>query len=120
MGDAMKRMFVLAAFAAFALCNAPAKAETTWAYANGQELRYELTGPANGKVLVLLHEMTMTMESWDYLLPLLPKDRRILRYDLRGFGLSQRFYKREVTMDDEVADLRALLDVLNIKEPVTL
>lgn len=44
---------------------------------------------------------------------------RVLRYDLRGFGLSEKL-RGVVTIEDEVEDLRALLDSLGLAQPVTL
>lgn len=88
-----------------------------WLEANKISLRYQLTG--SGKTIVLLHEMQMSMESWDEVLPALQPEHRILRYDLRGFGLSEKI-RGNLTIEDEVEDLRGLLDALNIKEPVTL
>jgi pimeloyl-ACP methyl ester carboxylesterase len=98
----------------------PAQSATQWARVNNTSLRYELTG-VGARTVVLLHEMTMTLESWDYLVPTLARNHRVLRYDLRGFGLSGRIrIDSAVTMDDEVEDLRALLDALHIPGPVTL
>lgn len=88
-----------------------------WLEANKVSLRYQMTG--SGKTLVLMHEMQMSMESWDAVLPALQKGHRILRYDLRGFGMSEKI-RGDLTIEDEVEDLRGLLDALNIKEPVTL
>lgn len=107
--------------AAATLCAAvpAASARTEWLQANGVSLRYELTGTHRSTV-VLLHEMTLTQESWDDIVPALAREHRVLRYDLRGFGLSSRLNGNAITMDEEVEDLRALLDGLGIKEPVTL
>jgi pimeloyl-ACP methyl ester carboxylesterase len=69
--------------------------------------------------VVLLHEMQMTLESWDGILPTLQPGRRILRYDLRGFGLSEKI-RGPVSFQDEVEDLHALLEALHIQGPVTL
>ena len=91
---------------------------TQWAKANGVHLRYELAGKGSHTV-VLLHEMSVSMESWDYVMPELARDYRVLRYDLRGFGLSEKI-SGELSMDDEMKDLRGLLQVLNIQGPVTL
>ena len=56
---------------------------------NGTALRYDLSG--NGaSTLVLIHEMGGTLESWDLVLPMLSARRRVLRYDTRGAGLSQK------------------------------
>ena len=56
---------------------------------NGAGLRYELSG-AGAQTLVLVHEMGGTLESWDHVLPRLAGTRRILRYDTRGAGMSQK------------------------------
>jgi len=69
--------------------------------------------------VVLLHEMTTTMESWDVIAPALARKNRVLRYDIRGFGLSERI-RGEITLADEVEDLRALLNTLGLKRTVTL
>jgi 3-oxoadipate enol-lactonase len=91
---------------------------TQWAKANGVHLRYELAG-SGAQTVVLLHEMSVSMESWDYVMPELARDYRVLRYDLRGFGLSERI-SGVMSMDDEMGDLRGLLETLNIKGQVTL
>ena len=89
-----------------------------WIEANGVALHYELSGQGM-HTLVLLHEMGMTMQSWDELVPTLATDHRVLRYDLRGFGLSEKI-RGHVQLGDEISDLRALLDALEIRDPVSL
>lgn len=91
---------------------------TTWIEANNTALRYELSGKGTSTI-VLMHEMQMTMESFDEILPALARGHRVLRYDLRGFGLSEKI-RAPITIADEEADLLALLDGLKITEPVTL
>lgn len=89
-----------------------------WAIANGKSLRFELSGSGD-TTLVLLHEIGMCLETWDEVLPLLGPGKQMLRYDLRGFGLSEKI-SEATTFDDEIADLRALLDALGITRPVVL
>src|SRR5262245_15069423 len=89
-----------------------------WAEVNGVSLRYELSG-AGDDVLVLIHEMGGTLESFDWVLPALSQSRRVLRYDLRGSGLSEKV-RGETAMADLVADLAALLDRLGLGCPVML
>ena len=89
-----------------------------WVEANGTSLRYELSG-GGASTVVLLHEIGMALESWDELVPMIQSGRRVLRYDLRGFGLSEKI-RGSFTLDDEVADLKGLLDALDIHGPVTL
>jgi len=86
-----------------------------WTHANGASLRYQLSG--SGKdTLVLMHEAGGCLESYDDALAGLEKEFRVLRYDQRGFGFSEKV--RELSFETVVADLAALLDALNITTPV--
>ena len=86
-----------------------------WIEANGASLRYELSG--SGKdTLVLMHEAGGCLESYEDTLPGLEKAFRVLRYDQRGFGFSEKV--RELTFEGVVADLAGLLDALKIAGPV--
>jgi pimeloyl-ACP methyl ester carboxylesterase len=87
-----------------------------WADVNGVSLRYDLTGGGD-RVLVLLHEMGGTLETWDAVLPMLG-GFRVLRYDMRGAGLSQKV--DAIAFDDLVEDLRQLLDALGLSRPAAL
>jgi 3-oxoadipate enol-lactonase len=51
-------------------------------------LNAEISGPATGPPLVLLHALGTDLTIFDDLLPLLPPKLRILRLDLRGHGKS--------------------------------
>jgi len=75
-------------------------------------LRYELSG-AGATTLLLLHEMGGSLESWDAVLPLLQPMFRVLRYDQRGAGLSER-PPAPLTIDAAGRDAMALLDRLEI------
>jgi 3-oxoadipate enol-lactonase len=88
-----------------------------WIEANGASLRYELSGSGN-QTLVLMHEAGGCIESFDDALPGFEKDFRVLRYDQRGFGFSEKV--RELKFESVVADLAALLDALKITAPVYL
>jgi 3-oxoadipate enol-lactonase len=80
-------------------------------------LRYELAG-AGTTTLLLIHEMGGTLESWDYLLPLLAPHYRIVRYDLRGAGMSEK-PRQILSMNDLGRDAVALLDAVGVTEPVS-
>lgn len=89
-----------------------------WIDVNGVTLRYELSG--KGKTdLVLIHDMGMNLEVWDEVLPALGKGTRILRYDMRGFGLSEKF-RTEASIDDMLEDLRQLMDAVHLNGKVIL
>jgi 3-oxoadipate enol-lactonase len=81
-------------------------------------LRYELSGTAD-RTLVLVHEMGGSLESWDDVVPHFSTSRRVLRYDTRGAGLSQKA-RGELTFDTMAADIAALLDVLQMVGKVAL
>jgi len=81
---------------------------------------YELTGPENGQVVVLVHGATIPMYLWDAQVEALAKaGYRVLRYDLYGRGYSDRpdgdysqaFYRKQLV---------DLLDALKINQPVDL
>lgn len=86
-----------------------------WIEANGASLRYELSG-VGPQTLVLLHELGGALESWDESMPELRKEFRVLRYDQRGFGLSEKI-RGALTLEMMLADLCGLLDGLGIDEP---
>ncbi len=89
-----------------------------WMEVNGTSLRYECSG-SGPTTLVLVHEMGGTLDSWDQVLPALVNGRRILRYDTRGAGLSEKI-RGAVTWDQMAGDLAALLDALAITGKVAL
>jgi pimeloyl-ACP methyl ester carboxylesterase len=85
---------------------------------NGTALRYDLQG-SKGPLIVLIHEMGGLLENWDEVVPALAGEYRVLRYDVRGAGLSERLHG-EVGIETLTSDLLGLLDFLNIREGVTL
>ncbi|MEH2547480.1 3-oxoadipate enol-lactonase [Bradyrhizobium sp. AZCC 2262] len=86
--------------------------------ANGVGLRCELSGGGD-RTLVLVHEMGGSLESWDDVAPRFAKSRRVLRYDTRGAGLSQKV-RGELTLDAMADDIAALLDKFEIAGRVAL
>ncbi|MDR3533924.1 MAG: alpha/beta fold hydrolase, partial [Rhodopila sp.] len=89
-----------------------------WIEVNGTSLRYEVSG-SGPTTLVLVHEMGGTLDSWDQVLPALNNGRRVLRYDMRGSGLSEKI-KGAVTWNQMADDLAGLLDALGITGKVAL
>jgi 3-oxoadipate enol-lactonase len=86
--------------------------------ANGVGLRCDLSGGGE-RTLVLVHEMGGSLESWDDVAPQFAKSRRVLRYDTRGAGLSQKV-RGELTLDMMADDIAALLDHFGIAGKVAL
>jgi 3-oxoadipate enol-lactonase len=89
-----------------------------WTDANGVSLRYELSGQGP-RTLVLLHEMGGCLESWDGVVPGLAAQFQVLRYDMRGAGLSEK-RRTDFSIDDLSDDLLGLLDALQLTGPVGL
>ena len=85
---------------------------------DGVALRYELSGKGE-RTLVLVHEMGGSLESWDEVVPRFTESRRVLRYDTRGAGLSQKV-RGELGLDTMADDIAALLDALGIAGQVAL
>jgi 3-oxoadipate enol-lactonase len=84
----------------------------------GVALRFELSGKGD-RTLVLVHEMGGSLESWDDVVPRFAGSRRVLRYDTRGAGLSQKV-RGELGIDTMAADIDALLDNIGITGKVAL
>lgn len=89
-----------------------------WIEANGVSLRYELAG-SGSETIVLVHELGGCLESWDETLPAFQQRFRTLRYDQRGFGLSEKM-NGTLALQDMVADILGLLDALKIRGPCHL
>jgi 3-oxoadipate enol-lactonase len=85
---------------------------------DGVGLRYELSGKGD-RTLVLVHEMGGSLESWDDVAPRLAESRRVLRYDTRGAGMSQKV-RGQLGIDTMADDITALLDALGIAGKVAL
>ena len=83
--------------------------------ANGVSLNYELAG-ARGPAVVLLHELGGTLNSWDAVAPRLALRFRVLRYDQRGAGMSEKV-RQEFTNDTLVADFAALATAVALPPP---
>jgi len=89
-----------------------------WIDVNGASLRYRLAGSGE-KALVLVHEMGGTLESYDDVLPALSASRRVLVYDTRGAGLSEKI-RGTGDIDQFADDIAALLDATGIKDPISI
>jgi 3-oxoadipate enol-lactonase len=85
---------------------------------DGVALRYELSGKGE-RTIVLVHEMGGSLESWDDVAPKFAESRRVLRYDTRGAGLSQKA-RGELGIDTMADDIAALLDHAGVAGKVAL
>ncbi|MCA8927157.1 MAG: alpha/beta fold hydrolase [Alphaproteobacteria bacterium] len=85
--------------------------------ANGIVQEYELTGPAGGAPLVLIHELGGSLQSWDRCMPALAAaGRRVLRYNWRGTGASEKI-RGELDVATLCDDLAALIIAVGLAQP---
>lgn len=83
--------------------------------ANGISIHYKLEG-AKGPVVLLLHEMGGTLDSWDKVAPGLADNFRVLLHDQRGAGLSEKV-RAQFGNETAVEDIEGLLEELKLDPP---
>ncbi len=81
--------------------------------ANGVDLFYDFTGPAEAPVVVFSNSLGTTLEMWDAQIRALSNRFRCLRYDTRGHGRSP-VRDEALSIDDLADDCAGLLDALGI------
>ncbi|HJS19104.1 MAG TPA: 3-oxoadipate enol-lactonase [Anaerolineales bacterium] len=86
---------------------------------NGINVHYRSDGDLQGTPLVLIHSLGTDLRLWDDLVPRLDPTLQLVRFDLRGHGLSAD-PAGELTLVNFSADLAALLDHLEIDKAVML
>lgn len=97
----------------FLLATFPLRAQDTgFVGVPGGKLHYEVRG--QGPALVLLHDGLVFSATWDDQMPALAPHFRTVRYDRRGYGLSE--VPREIYSD--LDDLHAVLNALKIDRAV--
>ena len=82
---------------------------------NEVDFYYEDEGPAAGIPLVMVHGWTADRRRWDHQFEHLAKRMRVIRYDLRGHGLT-RGAAGNYTIEQNSRDLLAILARLNIRK----
>src|SRR2546426_10643843 len=97
--------------------NSCSSADVPHTYTNGVVTFYEDAG--DGPVVVLIHGYGADLRLWDAQVePLREAGFRVIRFDVRGHGRSM-IAPDGYTFENYAADLRDLLDRLNIERPAT-
>ena len=78
-------------------------------------LHYDVHGPADGEVLVLSAGLGGSAGYWAPNLAALAARYRVVAYDHRGTGRSDRALPRNLSVDDMAADVVALLDGIGVE-----
>lgn len=81
----------------------------SWIDVNGVSLYYQLEGPENAPLVVLVHEIGGSTQSFDDLVPHLTNSFRVLSFDQRGAGQSEKVVG-SISIDDFVGDIVGLID----------
>src|SRR5689334_25244446 len=106
--------------------------------ANGIDIEYDIHGPAGGEPLLLIMGLGAQMTRWplEFVKQLVERGYRVIRFDNRDVGLSQKFeaagpgdiaaimqarmagkpVKAAYNVDDMAADAAGLLEALGIKQ----
>lgn len=83
----------------------------SWIDVNGVSLNFRLEGNSTGELVVLLHEIGGTLESFQGVTPHLEPYFKVLSFDQRGAGQSEKVLGR-IDIDDLVGDIVGLVDKL--------
>jgi 3-oxoadipate enol-lactonase len=84
---------------------------------NSLNVHYAESGAPNGLPLVFANSLGTDFRIWDRLVAFLPAGLRIVRYDMRGHGLTDA-PEGDYWMGDLVADAAALIEALGIRGAV--
>jgi 3-oxoadipate enol-lactonase len=82
-------------------------------------VHYHDQGPADGPAVVFANSLGTDLRLWDKVLPLMPSNLRLIRYDMRGHGLTSA-PASPYTMGALVTDLERLMDHLKLKGAVVV
>lgn len=82
-------------------------------------LHVRVEGPAQGRTLAFSNSLGTDFRIWDAILPGLPDDVRMVRYDKRGHGLSD-CPAGEWGMEEHIADLAGLLELAGTRGAVVV
>ncbi len=82
---------------------------------DGWGVHVEVTGPADGPQLVLADALGTSIHLWDPILPFLPPGLRIIRYDMRGHGLSD-VPDPPYKIGQLISDAEAVCDAYNVRD----
>ncbi|WP_170604071.1 3-oxoadipate enol-lactonase [Ruegeria arenilitoris] len=81
------------------------------------QLHWREDGSHDGHVVVFANSLGTDLRLWDKIIPLLPIDYRLIRFDLRGHGLSS-CPSGPYSIDELVSDTEDLMDHLDVSSCV--
>lgn len=87
---------------------------------DGLEVRLRDEGPRDAPVILMLHGFTFSLESFDALAEELSGQFRVVRYDLRGHGLTGPDPEKRYSPDQRAEHIGAVMDALGIERATIL
>ncbi|HQU44860.1 MAG: hypothetical protein B7Z73_12695 [Planctomycetia bacterium 21-64-5] len=84
-----------------------------------RELEFGVVDQGQGSPLLFVHGFPLSHALWNAQIPVFAASHRVIAPDLRGFGDSVET-DGVVSMEDFADDLAAILDFLNVRDPVVL
>ena len=83
---------------------------------NGMQVHFRDEGPRDDPTpLVLLHGTSASLHTWDAWVDALKDKRRVIRFDLPGFGLTGPHPTNDYSVDAYVGLVQAMVDNLGVK-----
>jgi pimeloyl-ACP methyl ester carboxylesterase len=84
---------------------------------DGIEVHYRDEGPRDHPLpIVLIHGTSASLHTWDGWVEELKQERRIIRFDLPGFGLTGQFPDNNYSIDSYVTFVESVLNQLGVQE----
>ncbi|MDO8688043.1 MAG: alpha/beta hydrolase, partial [Dehalococcoidales bacterium] len=84
---------------------------------NGSSIHYEITG--SGKTIILIHGLGGNSQRWETLVPALSRHYRVLTWDVRGHGQSDKS-EGDYSVKLFASDLAAVLEKQQIRSAFVL
>jgi len=83
----------------------------------GRQMHYEVAGPSNGSIVVLVHGLGGRAEDWHNLAPYLAKAGfRVYMPDLLGYGRSEKPADFSYSVREEAGGVVGFMDALGLKQ----
>ena len=87
---------------------------------DGTRLHVEQAGPAGAPTLVLAHGFSLNLTMWHYQIRDLPPAQRLVLFDHRGHGRSEKAHDGDWSLDALARDLEAVVRAHGGPDPVVL
>lgn len=81
----------------------------------GMKVRVREQGPTDAPVLIMLHGFTFSLESFDALADALDDEYRVVRYDMRGHGLTGPDPQKRYAPQQRAAHIGEIMDTLGVE-----